>query len=197
MEWICHRPLFRLQPPSQPRRLLSRSILLPSRFLGLGSNPLILTLFFSPTTIPFSPPTQDQDLFIYFMYYAPFRLFLFNAISVLCLVFVRCLSARRGNKRPSKIPLAPANKKLLHPKFATLTNTWNAFHKINRISYWTSAASATGCVEHHEENLVCTAREHVDTGSKYVTWRPYLFFVATHLPAHQTGRTGRTNHGRR
>ena len=37
--------------------------ILSSRCLGLGSNPLILTLFFYPTTIPFPLQLKNQDLF--------------------------------------------------------------------------------------------------------------------------------------
>jgi len=79
------------------------------------------TLLF-PTTIPFPLQLKNQDLFIYFIYYAPFRLFLFNAIFYLMLYFVSvCL--RGGQQEIQKDPSAPANKKLPHPKFATLTNT--------------------------------------------------------------------------
>ena len=114
MEWICYPPRFRLGPP-----LLNTPILSLSR---PGEQPPHPHTILSPTTIPFPLQLKNQDLFTYFIYYAPFRLFLFNAIFYLMLYFVSvCL--RGGQQEIQKDPSAPANKKLPHPKFATLTNT--------------------------------------------------------------------------
>jgi len=114
VEWIRYPPRFRLGPP-----LLNTPILSLSRPGEQRFHPH--TLLF-PTTIPFSPPTQESRFIYLFHLLCSFSFILFNAIFYLMLYFVSvCL--RGGQQEIQKDPLAPANKKLLHPKFATLTNT--------------------------------------------------------------------------